>query len=322
MKYSLLLFFLLPLSGFAQYRPSYTGPTMQQNMQSRQDFNRMTNQRTQDFQMRQLQKNRGGYSSQPMSREAQLQAKAKQEKLEQDANGKLAQLAQEQQRKREQHPAANPQQAALQQKKDDKQLTRLAVKNYRDVFLPGQVSTALQAQQLSPEAQRQLGNLTKVLTDKSWWKKQEGAQLTNNVKAYSDTLTSLTSSLFGFDLASPPSMPSPLSVSSLNDLLATDKFDQKVATQLIQEAALTEKLIAGEQLVKAVSEFNRLGAATASQEPTANPKKVKEDVQASLRQVNKAMDRYYARINDLTTIADAQKALLKSTEAYLAKKGK
>lgn len=270
--------------------------------------------------MQQLHKYRSGAGSQPMSREAQLQAKAKQEKLEQEANEKLAQLAQEQQRKREQHPAPNPQQAALQQKRDEKQLTRLAVKNYREVFLPGQVSAALQAQQLSAEAQRQLGNLTKSLLDKTWWKKQEGAQLTSSIKAYGDTLTSLATGLLGFDLASPPAMPSPFSASRLNTVLVGDKFDQDAATQLLAEAALTEKLTAGEQLMKAVNEFHRLSAS--SQEPPSNSKKLKEDVQESVRLVNKAMERYYARMNSLTNIDEAQKALLKSTETYLAKKSK
>lgn len=272
--------------------------------------------------MRQLQKNRGGYSGAPLTKKSQLEAQVQQEKFETEANEKLAQLAQQQQSQRAQHPAANPQQAALQQKKDEKQLTRLAVKNFREVFLPGQVSNAVQAQQLSLEAQQQLGTLNQNLTDKAWWKKQEGAQLPGKIKVYSDSLTLLAASLLGFDLASPPPMPAPFSVSSLNALLATDKFDQNAATQLVREAALTEKLIAGEQLVKAVNEFSRVSAAAFSPPVAGDPKKLKDDVQASLRQVNKALDRYSARISDLTHIADTKKALLKSTAAYLAKNGK
>ncbi|RAK62067.1 hypothetical protein [Hymenobacter edaphi] len=319
MKYSLLLFLFLPLPSFAQFGRTYTGPTMQQNQQSRQQFNQMTNQRTQDFQQRQLQKNRGGYGGQSMTREAQLQAQAKRE---QEANEKLAQLAQEQQRKRQQHPAANPQQAALQQKKDDKQLTLLAVKNYREVFLPGQVSNALDARQLSPKAQQQLGNLNEHLTDKAWWKKQEGAQLPGTIKAYGDTLNALAAGLLGFDVASPPAMPAPLSVSGLNAQLATDVFDQNAVTQLVGEAALSEKLLAGEQLIKAVTEFSRLSAAAASPEPQRDPAKWKEQVQDGLRQVNKAMSRYNVRMSELTIVYEAQKALLKSTGAYVAKNGK
>ncbi|WP_210116195.1 hypothetical protein [Hymenobacter fodinae] len=295
---------------------------MQQNMQSRQDFNRMTNQRSQEFRMAQTQKNRAGYGAGPMTKEAQLQAQAKQQKLELEANQKLAQLAQEQERRRQQHPAPNPQQAVLQQKKDDKQLNRLAVKNYREVFLPGQVTNALQAQQLSPEAQHQLQRLNKNLMDKSWWKNRDGVQLQASIKAYSDTLTSLTTGLLGFNLASPPSMPSAFSVSSLNAQLANDKFDQGAANRLIQDAALTGRLTAGEQLTKAVNEFSRLSTAASDQELQTNTKKLKEEVQEGVRSVAKAMDRYIVRINSSTAIDDAQKALLKSTETYLAKKGK
>lgn len=316
------MFLLLPLHGFAQYNRTYTGPTMQQNMQSRQDFNRRTNQYTQNFQARQSQKNRTSYSSQAASREAQVKAQAKQQQLESDANEKLAQLAQQQQQNREKHPAANPQQAAIQQKKDEKQLTKLAVKNYREVFLPGQMTTISQAQQLSPEAQWQLGSLTKNLTDKAWWKKQEGAQLTGSLKAYGDTLTTLTTGLLGFDLASPPTKPASFSVSSLKTALATDKFDQQATTKLLQDAALTVKLIASEQLIKAVNEFSRVSNASASQEAASNPKKVKADIQESVRSVNKAMDRYYALIGSSTTVDDAQKALLKATAAYLGKNEK
>lgn len=172
---------LLPLHSFAQYGRGYTGPTMQQNQQSRQDFNRMTNQRTQDFQQRQLQRNRPGQPSRATTPETRLQAQAKQQKLEQEANESLARLTQ-QQRQRQEHPAKNPQQAAAQQKADDKQLTQLAVKNYRDVFLPGQVASALEAQQLSPSAQQTLRGLNDNLLNDAWWGKQDGAQLPAKIK--------------------------------------------------------------------------------------------------------------------------------------------
>jgi len=165
------------------------------------------------------------------------------------------------------------------------------------VFLPGQVATALQAQQLSLQAQQQLRNLNENLTDKAWWKKQEGAQLTGSIKAYSDTLASFTASLLGFDLASPPSKPAPLSISRFHTQLATDVFDQNAANQLIQEAALNERLMAGEQLAKAVNDFSRLSASAISQELQSNPKKLQQDVQASLRLVNKEIARYNARIS-------------------------
>ncbi|RYU79554.1 hypothetical protein [Hymenobacter persicinus] len=323
MKHSLLLFLLLPLHAFAQYRPTYTGPTMQQNQQSRQDFNRMVNQRTQDFQMRQMQRYRSGQGSPQLLREMQQQAQAHQLELEKNANEKLAQLAQQQQLKRQEHPAANPQQAAAQQKEDSRQLTLLAVRNYREVFLPGQMTTVLQAEKLAPEGQQQLHNLNAKLADKSWWKKQDAAQLASALTAYSDTLTSLTTSLLGFNLASPPAVPAPFSVSALETQLATHVFDQKAATQLLQDAALTEKLVAGDQLIKAVNDFSSLSAAAAAGgELQRNPKKVQEDVLASLHVVGKGMDRYNARVRAQNNVFDAEKALLKSTSAYVAKNRK
>lgn len=83
-----------------------------------------------------LERGHNGPRGVVITRGARLQAQAKQQKQEQDATESLARLAQEQ--RRQEHPAKNPQQAAAQQKADDKQLTLLAVKNYRDVFLPGQ----------------------------------------------------------------------------------------------------------------------------------------------------------------------------------------
>lgn len=321
MKASLLLL-LLPLHSFAQFGRSYTGPTMQQNQQSRQDFNRMTNQRTQDFQQRQLQRNQFGRGSTTMSRETQLQAQAKQQKSEQEANEKLARLAQEQQRQRQEHPAKNPQQAAAQQKADDKQLNLLAVKNYRDVFLPGQVSSALAAQQLAPSAQRSLQNLNENLLNDAWWSKQEGTQLPGKVKAYSDSLTALTAGLLGFDLASPPAKPAPFSVSSLNEKLTKDAFDQNAATQLIREAALTERLMAGDQLAQAVKEFATSATAAASPALPSDSKKLRKEVQKSLRNVNKGLVRYNIRIASLDKVYSAEKALRKSTSTYLAKNSK
>jgi hypothetical protein len=290
---------------------------MQQNQQSRQDFNRMTNQRTQEFQQRQLERNhyRG---SLPASRETRVQAQAKQQKLEQEANEKLASLAQQQQRRRQEHPAANPQQAAAQQKADDKQLTLLAVKNYQEVFLPGQVLSAIEAQHLSPSAQQSLQNLNGNLLNDAWWGKQDGAQLPGKIKAYGDSLASLTAGLLGFGLASPPAMPAPFSASSLKDKLANDTFDQSAATQLIQNAALAERLEASEQLAKAVQEFSALSAAALP----SDPKKMRKEVQKSLRAVTKELARYDARIAASNQLYSVEKALRKSTSTYLAKNSK
>jgi hypothetical protein len=137
----------------------------------------------------------------------------------------------------------------------------------------------LEAQELSPSTKQGLQNLNVNLLDDAWWSKQDGAQLTGKIKAYSDTLTSLTAGLLGFDLASLPAKPAPLSVSSLDNMLAKDAFDQNAATQIIREAALTERLMASDQLAKAVNDFNTLSTAAASS-PTlqSDPKKLRKEV--------------------------------------------
>ena len=329
LKFSLLLLFL-PLSAFAQFGRGYTGPTMQQNQQSRDNFNRSANQRTQDWtqglQSRQLQRDRpasGGQRGPRMPSEAELKARTKQQQAEREANENLARLAQEQQRKRQENPAKNPQQAEAQQKADDKQLNLLAVKSYHDVFLVGQVANALQARKLSPQAEQRLHNLTDNLTSDAWWSKQQGAQLTEKLTAYSDTLTSLTTGLLGFDLASPPPTPAQLPASRVDDLLATGTFDQNAAGQLIQEVALAEKLIAGKGLAGAVVQFKNLnGTGAPNQERQSTPKKLRKEVTASLHRVVEEMYDYSTRIASLSRLSSVQDVLLKSTSRYLAKSGK
>ncbi|MDQ2769906.1 MAG: hypothetical protein M3Y54_05330 [Bacteroidota bacterium] len=329
MRISLLLFLLLPLHSFAQFGPGYTGPTMQQNQQSRQDFNRMTNQRTQDFNQRAQdhlsrmgEANRASGAMRPMTPEEQRQAQAKQQQAKQEATEKLAHLVQEQQRRRQEHPAKNPQQAAAQQKEDDKQLNLLGVKNYRDFFLADQISNAVQARQLTPKAQQTLKSLSVNLLSDAWWRKQEGAQLAEKVKAYSDSLTSLTAGLLGFDLASPPPTPAQLAASQLDALLAKGTFDQQAATEIIQGVALAEKLIAGRGLAEAVMNFKSLNSnGAASQELQSDPKKLQKEVSASLRRVNTEMQHYNARIVTLARLSAAQNALFNSTSNYLAKNG-
>jgi hypothetical protein len=312
------LILVLPLHAFAQFGRSYTGPTMQQNQQSRTDFNRMTNQRTQDFQQRQLLRGRSGQGGLSM-RESQLQAHAKQQKLEQEATESLARLAQQQQRLRQEHPAPNPQQAAAQQKADDKQLTLLAVKNYRDVFLPGQLFSALEAQSFSPSAEQSLGKMNGTLLNDAWWSKQDRAQAMGKVKAYSDSLTALTTGLLGFSLSAPPVKPAAFSADGLKEQLTKDTFDQDAATQLIREAALSDRLSAlnSDNLPKAVQEFSDLAKALPS-----DPKKLRKEVQKSLGAVNKELARYQMRINASNQVYLAEKALRKTTSTYLAKNTK
>lgn len=325
MKAFLPLLLLVPLHSFAQFGRSYTGPTMQQNMQSRQDFNRMTNQRTQDFQRQQMERSqqRMWNSGRPLSKETRAQALAKQQQLELEATEKLARLAQEQQRRRQEHPAKNPQQAAAQLKADNKQLNRLAVKNFQEVFLPGQYLRALAAQQPAASTERSLRSLNENLLSDAWWSRQNGAQAANAVKAYGDSITQLTSSLLGFNLASPPAVPAPFSARSLDEQLLKDTFDQPAATQLVQDAALTERLLASEQLSQAVKDFAAMSSAVATDAALqGDPKKLRKEVQKGLRTVNKALAQYSARLDASNKTSSAVAALYKSTASYLAKSNK
>jgi len=324
MKLSLLLLLSVPMHAFAQFGPTYTGPTMQQNQQSREYFNRSMNQRTQDFQMRQINKNRPsqGMRVPAASPETQQEAQARQLQAEKEANEQLARLAQEQQRKRDERPAPNPQQAAARQKEDERQLALLALKNYRDVFLPGQLANALQARYLSPAAASSLQRISDKLLNDAWWSKQEPAQLTATVKAYSDSLTSLTTSLLGFDLASPPPTPDQLSSKRVDDLLAKNALTQQAGAQIVQEVATAEKLIAGNGLAKAVVDFNALNTpGPNTQALQSDPKKLRQEVQARLRRVSSEMQRYESRIGTLSRLPNAQKTMHDAMAIYLKKQG-
>ena len=296
---------------------------MQQNQQSVQNFNRMTNQRFQDFQQRHnLQKNPPVVSP-PMTPEERLLDRAKLLQSEQEANEKFARFAQAQQRQRLDHPATNPQQAAAQQRADDKQLTVLAVTNYREVFLRVQALKAREAQELSHQSRVSLSNMGETLLDDAWWNNQAGPQLTEKIKAYSDTLASLTTGLLGFAIASPPATPPRLSLSALDALLAKDAFDPNAATQLIRNAALTEQLRASDQLIKAVQYFTALGTtATAGPALLSDPKKLRKEIQKSMRTIEGEMKRYHLGIYGSDEVESAVQALRKSLATYLAKNSK
>lgn len=276
----------------------------------------MTNQRTQDFIMR---RQTYGVNGRQVNREVQAQQQ-KQQQLEKQANEKLAQLAHQQQQQRQLHPASDPQQAALQLQKDEQQLTQLAVKNYREVFLPGQIANALQVERLTQDEQYQFNTIKYKLLDKAWWKSQEPAQLATAVKAYGDTLTMLTGGVLGIDLTSPPVLPNPFSTSRLDAQLANDVFDKTAAMQLFQEAELTAKLIAGERLIKVITELRRLSAVPTSPEGQSDYNKRRQELRECLHLIDDALERYYAKISSSTTINNAKKALMKSTEAYANKK--
>jgi hypothetical protein len=354
MKKPLLLFLLLPLSAFAQYRPIYSPtarptysapirtftptPHQQSQVQQQQAYQHREQMRTQQLQqaqqMQQMQQQQMfrnqqlAFSQQqrlllrPQPTPQQLEeAQALQEKAEQKANDQLAQLAAEQQRQRQEHPAADAQQASARQQADAQKLNALAVKNYREVFLPWQVSKALQAHWLSAKGQQDFLTINKNLSRNGWWKKQEPAQLNQQVADYGKTLTSLTADLLGFDLATPPA-PAPPSANNIDDLLAKPSFDPAAATQLIRETAQAEKIAAGNQLAKAVLAFNQLAAAAPSPAAQADPKKRRDEVKTGLRKVNQELQGYYREVGSSRKLYELQKDMLKATSGYLAKNGK
>jgi len=296
---------------------------MQQNQSSLQNANRMTNQRFQDFQQRHNTQKNPAVVSPPMTPEERLLERAKLLQSEQEANEQLARLAQQQQRQRQEHPAPTPQLAAAQQKADEKQLTVLTVTNYHEVSLTVQTMKAREAQELSHASRVRLSNMSENLLDDAWWDKQEGPQLTANLKAYSDTLTFLTTGLLGFAIASPPANPPRLSVSTLEAMLAKDAFDPNAATQLIHDAALTEQLRASDQLIKAVTNFTALStAATAGHALQSDAKKRRKEIQKSMHTVQGEMKRYHIGIFSSDEVEAAAKALRKSLSTYLAKNNK
>lgn len=315
LKFSFLLL-LLPLQSLAQGGGTYTGPTMQQTQQSVQDFNRTTNQRFQDFQQRHNQQQHLPVASPSRTPEERLLDRATLLQSEQEANEQLARLAQAQQRQRRDHPAADPQQAAAQQRADEKQLAVLAATNYREVLLRVQALQAREAQVLSLPSRVRLSNMGEALLDDAWWAHQAGPQLTENLQAYRDTLAALTTGLLGFALASPPPVPPRLSLGALEAGLANDAFDPNAATQLVRNAALTEQLRASDQLLQAVQHFTAL--ATAGPAQPGDPQKRRKEIQKSMRAVEGEMKRYHLGIYGSDEVESAVQALRKSLAAYVA----
>ncbi|WP_345235806.1 hypothetical protein [Hymenobacter saemangeumensis] len=256
-------------------------------------------------------------SPQQLEKTQALQQQREQQAIEQQAS-----FVQEQQRKQAASPAQDEQQAQAQQKEAEKQLNLLAVKNYQEVFLPGQVFKALQARTLSHKAESELNAINSDLLSNSWWSKQEATQLNEKVAAYGKSLTMLTVDLLGFDLDAPLPSPAPLSTSQLDGMLANNTFDPLVATKIIRDAAQAEKLIAGERLAKAVKDFNTLTAtAPESQELPAALKQRRNEIKEGLRLVNKEIQRYNVQIGTLNRIRFAHKEIQKATAGYLAKNG-
>jgi hypothetical protein len=117
-------------------------------------------------------------------------------------------------------------------------------------------------------------------------------------------------------------LPAPFAASTLDEMLKKDTFDQAATGQLIRKAALSERLLASDQLIKAVQEFNTLVAAAAASPAAPDVKKLRHAVRSSLRAVNTALARYQSRLDASNTVFAVEKALRKSTSAYLAKNDK
>ncbi|MGI4867438.1 MAG: hypothetical protein ACRYFZ_26200 [Janthinobacterium lividum] len=349
MKFPLPLLLLLPLhAAFAQMRPTYSAPRpgytpaplyhptttpyqsqQQTQQQAHQNFQRMQSQQVQQMQQqyyynnvqRALTRQQVAVLRRPMSPEQLAKTQATQQQAEQKAAAQLTQLTQEQQRRRQANPAPDAQLAAAQQQADAKQLAVLTVKTYREAYLPGQMLSALQSLALPAKTQQELQALNHDLLDNGWWSK-EAAQAPAKVAAYGNTLATLTTNLLGFELASPPPAPAPLATSALNEMLAKDSFDRLAAAQLIQTATQAEKRLAGARLALAVKDFQELGAKVAAiQEPQPDLKQQRNEVKKSLQRVNRELARYNAQVGNSGSLAQVQKAILKSTSDYLAKNG-
>ena len=350
MKHPLLLLLLLPLPAFAQMRPSYSAPRpaptysapvrtftpspyqvqQQGQQQAHQNFQRMQAQQTQQAQQyfnqqQAAQRQRILQQQQllmrhPLTTEQLEKQQAQQQEAEQKATESLARLAADQQSQRLAHPAPDAQQAAAQQQEDAKKLTAATVKAYQEVFLPGQVLAVMQARALSPKAQANVQAIHKDLLDKSWWNKQEAAQVNSQLAAHAHTLATLTTDLLGFDIASPPPAPAPLSVSALDAQLATNTFDQATVTQLLRDAAQAEKRLEGERLAQAVQAFSVLTTPATGQPVAQNLKQRKKDVTKSLRNVDKEFQRYYAKAGSSRRLYQTQTAIMASTSTYLKDK--
>ncbi|MDO7846671.1 hypothetical protein Q5H92_09910 [Hymenobacter sp. M29] len=331
MRLPLLLLLALPLPAVAQYTTGFSNINPSGNNSMRQ-FSNGVNQANAIFQ-RQVAENRMARTygrPQPLTA-AQLQERAAQEQqlrekkvalhraAEQHALDGLADYAHYQDSLRRAHPAATPQLAAAQEQADAQELARVKVKNYRDIFLPGQVLYAEQARLLSPSGVLAWETVNQALLDDAWWQKQEPAQVPGQLTAYRATLVALTTDLLGFDPATAPKPVRALSLDALEAMRANGPFDPQVADQYMQQAARAEKMATSTRLVGAVNEFNRLvSETTANAQP--NPQQLRNAVKSALRTVNKEMERYELEMAESEMLKHAQATVDKYATAYLPAK--
>lgn len=350
MKFPLLPLLFLSLPVVAQYRPMYTPsrpsytprPTtsstsnynyqsqLRTQQQAHQNFQQMQAQQRQQMQDRYYYNQQRSLTQQqqllrrPLSTQQLAQVQARQQEAEQKANEQLARLT-ETQRQHQANPPADAQQAAAQQNEDARQLTQLTLKNYREVFLPGQLAGALQSLTLAPPARQEVQALTHDLLDKAWWSQQEATQLPAKVAGYSTALTKLSTDLLGFSPAAVPGAPAQRPASALREQLSQGTaFDQAAAAQLIREATQAEKRLAGAQLAQAITTFSE-AANNVAASPAATAKVQKQQrnaVKKSVQRVNKELQRYNARVGTTGPLLQTQAAIMQATAGYLAKNEK
>ena len=323
MRVSLLLLLVLPLSAAAQMNGSSYGnaqfQTSQRQAQMSNDFQRQTMERSM-ARMNASSSSRAQLAQWKAQREKRI---ATQQEAELKATAELARLARSQDSLRLVNPAPNAIQTAARKKADEQALAQLAVKNYRDVFLPGQVMAAEEARSLPEKGMQDWQNISKELLDNAWWSKQDPAQLLEKVTTYRTTLTSLTTALLGFDPATAPKFERMPSKVALEAMSTKGAFDQQVATQFLLDAARVEKVSASMKLVSALNDFNRETAeASARPEMQQNPQKMRNTVKSSLTDLNKAMDRYEFNISQSGTLEYAHWTIAKFANTFLPKNAK
>lgn len=361
MKQPLLLLLLLPLQAFAQYRPMYTpsrpsytpryttSPSsstsalykstspyqvqMRQQQYAHQQFQQMQAQQRQQMQSwHNLNQQQAQGRWHQLAQRQQLHLlgqtpqqvaadQALQQKSEQQANEQLARLAQEQQRKQLARPVQDAQQAAAQQREDARQLNLLAVRNYQDVFLPGQVLAALQSQLPSAQAQQHVQALTQELRSNFWWKRQTNAQLSEKLAAHRANLTALTHELLGPEPAIAAPEPPALAPGQVDALLTADKFDQQALQQLLGKAAQADKVTASPQLVEAIQQFTTLVAQAEAPSPdqASDQKAFRKQVKMSAKRIDAELARYQARVGASGKLFQTQRTIAQATAGYLAK---
>ena len=322
MRLPLLLLLALPLSAAAQMNGSSFGNA---NYQVAQRQAQMAN----NFQRQMMERSMARMNSATSAAQrAQWTAKreervAQQHKSELKATAEFARLARRQDSLRLAHPAPNALQTAARKKADDQALAQLAVKNYRDVFLPGQVMTAEEARSLPEKGMQDWGTISKELSDNDWWSKQDPAQLLAKVTAYRTTLTTLTTSLLGFDPATAPKPERMPSTAALDAMRAKGTFDPQVATQYLQAAARVEKLAASTKLVSALNDLNHdVAEAAARPEIQQAPQKLRNTVKSGLRDLNKAMAYYEMQTTQSPVLSYAQGTIEKCATTFLPKPAK